>query len=64
MRPGRYWDSFRERVDSIGSLPRFVVRGVEVEEYLRCGILAKIQDWFAREASFVLPTPAGRSSAT
>ncbi|MDI1450973.1 MULTISPECIES: hypothetical protein [unclassified Polyangium] len=32
-----YWDSFRERVEPIGSLPRFVVR--EVEEYLRCGIL-------------------------
>jgi hypothetical protein len=32
-----YWDSFRERVEAIGSLPRFVVR--EVEEYLRCGIL-------------------------
>jgi hypothetical protein len=32
-----YWDSFRERLEAIGSLPRFVVR--EVEEYLRCGIL-------------------------
>lgn len=31
------WDSFRERVEAIGSLPRFVV--CEVEEYLRCGIL-------------------------
>ena len=60
MRPRRYWDSFRERVDSIGSLPRLVI---EAEEYLRCGILAKILDWFAR-ASFVLPTPAGRSSTT
>ncbi|MDC0744939.1 transposase [Polyangium mundeleinium] len=32
-----HWQSFRERVETIGPLPRFVVR--EVEEYLRCGIL-------------------------
>ena len=32
-----HWQSFRERVQTIGPLPRFVVR--EVEEYLRCGIL-------------------------
>jgi len=32
-----FWPSFREQVEAIGSLPKFVVR--EVEEYLRCGIL-------------------------
>ena len=32
-----YWPSFRERVESLGSLPKFVVR--DVDEYLRCGIL-------------------------
>ena len=29
------WPEFRERVESLGSLPKFVVR--EVDEYLRCG---------------------------
>jgi len=32
-----YWPSFRERVEELGSLPKFVVR--EVDEYLRCGLL-------------------------
>ena len=32
-----HWPSFRQRVEAIGPLPRFVVR--EVEEYLRCGLL-------------------------
>jgi hypothetical protein len=32
-----HWSEFRERVESLGSLPKFVVR--DVEEYLRCGIL-------------------------
>ena len=32
-----YWPEFRERVEVLGSLPKFVVR--DVDEYLRCGIL-------------------------
>jgi hypothetical protein len=32
-----HWASFREHVEEVGPLPRFVVK--EVEEYLRCGIL-------------------------
>jgi hypothetical protein len=40
-----HWPSFRERVEAIGPLPRFVVR--EVEEYLRCGLL---DDGFIRVA--------------
>jgi Transposase zinc-binding domain len=32
-----YWPAFRERVEELGSLPKFVVR--EVDEYLRCGLL-------------------------
>ncbi len=32
-----YWPSFRERIEELGSLPKFVMR--EVDEYLRCGLL-------------------------
>jgi len=32
-----YWPAFRERVEELGSLPKFVVR--EVDEYLGCGLL-------------------------
>ena len=32
-----YWPEFRERVEALGSLPKFVVR--DIDEYLRCGIL-------------------------
>jgi hypothetical protein len=32
-----YWPSFRERLEAVGSLPKFIVR--EVDDYLRCGIL-------------------------
>ena len=32
-----YWSPFRERLESVGNLPKFVVR--DVDEYLRCGIL-------------------------
>ena len=32
-----YWPSFRERMEGLGSLPKFVVN--EVDEYLRCGLL-------------------------
>jgi hypothetical protein len=32
-----HWACFRERVEEVGPLPRFVVK--EIEEYLRCGIL-------------------------
>lgn len=32
-----YWPTFCERVEALGSLPKFVVR--DVDEYLRCGIL-------------------------
>jgi hypothetical protein len=32
-----HWAAFRERVEEVGPLPRFVVN--EVEAYLRCGIL-------------------------
>ena len=32
-----HWSEFRERIEAVGSLPKFVVR--DVEEYLRCGIL-------------------------
>ena len=32
-----YWPSFRERIEGIGRLPKFVAR--EVDEYLRCGLL-------------------------
>ena len=31
------WPSFRERIEQLSSLPKFVVR--EVDEYLRCGLL-------------------------
>ena len=31
------WPSFRERIEGLSSLPKFVVR--EVDEYLRCGLL-------------------------
>ena len=34
---GAHWACFRERVEEVGPLPRFVVK--EIEEYLRCGIL-------------------------
>jgi len=30
------WSSFRERVEDLGSLPKFVVR--ELNEYLRCAL--------------------------
>ncbi|MBK9266063.1 MAG: transposase zinc-binding domain-containing protein [Polyangiaceae bacterium] len=32
-----HWSSFREGVEGLGSLPKFVVN--EVDEYLRCGLL-------------------------
>jgi hypothetical protein len=32
-----HWRRFRERIEEVGSLPRFVVS--EIEAYLRCGIL-------------------------
>ena len=32
-----HWSEFRERIEAVGSLPKFVVR--DVDEYLRCGIL-------------------------
>ena len=32
-----HWPAFRERIEGLSSLPKFVVR--EVDEYLRCGLL-------------------------
>jgi hypothetical protein len=32
-----HWEGFRERVEEVGPLPRFVVK--EIEQYLRCGLL-------------------------
>jgi hypothetical protein len=34
-----HWASFRERVEEVGRLPRFVVK--EIEEYLGCGLLER-----------------------
>ena len=36
-----HWACFRERVEEVGPLPRFVIK--EIEEYLRCGILDQTQ---------------------
>ncbi|HRI69653.1 MAG TPA: hypothetical protein PK156_35730 [Polyangium sp.] len=43
-----YWPSFRERVEELGHLPKFVVR--EVDEYLRGGLNMGLSEYVIRFA--------------
>jgi hypothetical protein len=54
-----YWSSFRDRLEALGRLPKFVER--EVDEHLRCGILeygfvrVKYKACYARTVPNVFP---------